>query len=457
MAIYHMSVSNVSRAGGASSCASLAYISGEEVTDERTGKTYDYSRKERVLATETILPNSAPPEYADPKKLFNAVEKFETAGNARTAKKIEVALPRELLTLDRQRALVEDFIRENLTSRGYCATYAIHDQNVDDDGNGNSNVHAHILIPNRPVDERGQWVTNMAKTVYANDRDENGTPIYNPEKPSYDPARRDETAQYKIPLLDENGKQRVRIRKNKGVEKLWARVKTEQNPMDSIDFLKTLRKNWAVSVNRCPEVLVPVDHRSHADRGLETAPTKHEGQFARTLERRGVIDRVCQYNRDVRAANNELEAAQFEINVLELDLADIRDRIQTAKNAGHGIGGKIGNMASSAAGAVKSAGKTAKSTLDNLTGGRPDERSRGFIGAVADTVNDGVSSAINKSPIGVVSAPFKMPLNVMKNVDCTEVEQMKAAEADKKSKKRKKGNANDNDKKSPGISRSRGR
>ena len=37
MAIYHLSVSNVSRAKGSTSCATLAYISGEKIHDSRTG------------------------------------------------------------------------------------------------------------------------------------------------------------------------------------------------------------------------------------------------------------------------------------------------------------------------------------------------------------------------------------------------------------------------------------
>ena len=61
MAIYHCSISNVSRAKGSSSCATLAYISGEKVHDDRLDKTYQYARSERVLETGTILPDSAPP------------------------------------------------------------------------------------------------------------------------------------------------------------------------------------------------------------------------------------------------------------------------------------------------------------------------------------------------------------------------------------------------------------
>ena len=48
MAIYHLSVSNVSRASGSRATATLSYITGKRVHDERRGETYDYGRKERV-------------------------------------------------------------------------------------------------------------------------------------------------------------------------------------------------------------------------------------------------------------------------------------------------------------------------------------------------------------------------------------------------------------------------
>ena len=95
MAIYHLSVSNVSRASGSKATATLSYISGRRVHDERRGETYDYGRKERVLRVGTLLPEGAPAEYADPAVLFNAVELHETGRTARPAKKIVVALPRE--------------------------------------------------------------------------------------------------------------------------------------------------------------------------------------------------------------------------------------------------------------------------------------------------------------------------------------------------------------------------
>ena len=56
MAIYHLSVSNVSRASGSKATATLSYISGRRVHDERRGETYDYGRKERVLRVGTLRP-----------------------------------------------------------------------------------------------------------------------------------------------------------------------------------------------------------------------------------------------------------------------------------------------------------------------------------------------------------------------------------------------------------------
>ena len=49
-----------------------------------------------------------------------------------------------------------------------------------------------------------------------------------------------------------------------------------------------------------------IDHRSHAERGLEILPTVHEGPTARAMaERDKIVERV-QLNRDVKAANAEL-------------------------------------------------------------------------------------------------------------------------------------------------------
>ena len=279
MAIYHCSISNVSRAKGSTSCATLAYISGEGIHDSRTGIKYSYSRRERVLEVGTILPTSAPSGYADAETLWNAVENYETADNARTAKKIQVALPREL-ELSEQKTVVEEYIRQNLAQEGYCATYAIHD------GGTRGNPHAHILVSNRTIDRKGNWGVKR-KMAYA--LDERGK---------------------RIPLLNEDGTQRT----DGNGRRQWKRVTVEQNKLDSKDFLLRLRKAWADVVNRYLSPSEQIDHRSNVARGIVDTPTIHEGYSARAIEERGGIAERCEINRAIRRENADRRQAQEEIS-----------------------------------------------------------------------------------------------------------------------------------------------
>jgi hypothetical protein len=260
MAIYSCNISNVSRAKGSSSCATLSYISAKSIYEERTGNRYSYGRNERVATVNTILPDNAPEEYKNPEILFNAIENYETAQNARTAKKIMVALPREF-TLELQKEVVESFIQQNLTSQGYAATYAIHHDKE------NHNPHAHILVVNRQIGEKGEWSCKR-KMEYA--LDENGE---------------------RIPRLDENGLQKV----DKRGRKQWVRINAEQNPLDKKEFLQNLREQWAISCNLYLDQENKIDHRSYEEQGVPFIPTIHDGYAARQMVARGeASDRVDQ-------------------------------------------------------------------------------------------------------------------------------------------------------------------
>lgn len=273
MAIYHMSISNVSRAKGSSACASLAYIAASNVYEERTQQTYSYGRHERVEKVATLLPDGAPSEYADAAHLFNAIENYEQSANARTAKKIVVALPREL-SLKASDEILSDFIRANLCAHGYCATYAIHS---DKDG---SNPHAHILVANRPLDTKtGAFERTKTKKVYV--VDVNGD---------------------RVPLIDKKtGKQKV----DKQNRKQWKRMTIEnKNLLDEKDFLLELRKGWADECNKHLSAAHQIDHRSNAARGIEDIPTIHEGYAARAIEARGELSERMEINREIRRKND---------------------------------------------------------------------------------------------------------------------------------------------------------
>ena len=271
MAIYHCSISNVSRSAGSRSTATASYITGEKIHDNELHETYNYGRKERVIEYDTILPLNAPPEFKNPADLFNSIEAFEKNSNARPAKKIEVALPREC-TLEQQRTIVKNFIAKNITAENYACTYAIH---YDKD---NNNPHAHILVANRQL-IKGKW-SSKRKTEYA--LDENNQ---------------------RIPILDESGNQKLDSRNRKQ----WKRVNTFVNPLDKKEKLLQMRASWADCCNEFLNDKQRITHLSFKDRNLAEAPTIHEGYSAREIEKRGGISQICKYNRDVRKFNAEIQ------------------------------------------------------------------------------------------------------------------------------------------------------
>ena len=281
MAIYSLHVSNVSRAAGSSSVASVSYITSRRMRDERTGVTsYGYGRRERVEATGTMLPSGAPAAYNDPETLFNAVEAAEKRSDARTAKKIMVALPRELTPQDRRRA-IEDFVAVNLCAKGYAATWAIH---TDPDGR---NPHAHIIVANRRIDPNtGQWAAK-SRSVFA--LDGNGQ---------------------RIPIIDpDTGQQKLGARGRR----MWKRVTVSNNPLDSKDFLERLRADWAEQCNLLLPQGTRIDHRSNEARGIEAVPTIHEGYAARAIEQRGGESLRCAINRRIRTLNEQIRAGLAQI------------------------------------------------------------------------------------------------------------------------------------------------
>ena len=293
MAIYSCNISNVSRAKGSSSCATLSYISGEKVRDERLGKSFHYGREERVILTATLLPEGAPVEFQNSNVLFNAIENYETAENARTAKKIMVALPKEF-DLTMQKKVVDEFIEKQITSRGYACSYAIHHDKE------NTNPHAHILIANRQIDRKtGAW-TAKRKMEYV--LDEQGA---------------------RVPIIDPNtGKQKV----DKRNRKQWKRVNAEQNLLDKKEILQSMRAYWAEVCNQYLDQEHQIDYRSHETRGIDQEPTIHEGYEARAIEASGKASDRCQINRDIKEHNELLTQVQEQLKVLEEEIQKLKEQ-----------------------------------------------------------------------------------------------------------------------------------
>ena len=147
MAIYSMRMQVIGRSAGRSATAAAAYRSGEEIADERTGRTHDYTGKSDIYGSEILLPVGAPGWMGDRTALWNEVERVEKRKDAQLVREVMVALPAELTHAQKQ-TLTREYVRGEFTGKGMIADIGYHDFE-------SHNPHAHIMLTMREVDAEG--------------------------------------------------------------------------------------------------------------------------------------------------------------------------------------------------------------------------------------------------------------------------------------------------------------
>lgn len=166
MAIYHFSAKVISRGKGQSSIATAAYNAREKLIDERTGEVKDYSHKEGLIFSGIFTPKDAPEWAQNRAELWNKAEEAEKRKDSTIARNYTVALPHELND-QQQRYLIQDFIKENFTRKGYAADLCIHAPDKDGD---NRNHHAHILVTDRRLEAEGFAPSKSERQLKSNER-----------------------------------------------------------------------------------------------------------------------------------------------------------------------------------------------------------------------------------------------------------------------------------------------
>ena len=147
MAIYHLNADVVKRSQGQCVTASAAYRAGEQLTDARLGKTFDYTRRSGVLCSEIMAPADAPEWMRNREQLWNAVEKIEKRKDAQLARDVEISLPHELDRMQRIE-LVRGFVAAEFVAKGMIADVCFHAPSRRGDSR---NHHAHILLTMRDL------------------------------------------------------------------------------------------------------------------------------------------------------------------------------------------------------------------------------------------------------------------------------------------------------------------
>ena len=228
--------------------AAAAYRAGEKLQDDNQSKTFDYTKKQNVEASNILTPKQAKEWAKDREEYWNAVEKREKRKDALLAKEALLVLPRNLNQEQRKR-VVEDWATENLVEkRGLVVDYAIHAPDASD---GGKNYHAHVLYYPRPINENGEFA----------DKKLTG---------------------YKTP-----------------------------NTVDGTKVLETFRFSYQNHLNRISAEnennQIVFDLRSYKERGIDKIPQPKKGQKVTHLEKKGYD---TQWNREVEKVKQINQAKQ---------------------------------------------------------------------------------------------------------------------------------------------------
>lgn len=139
---FHCHVDNLSRLGAdghvRSAVATAAYISGEDLWNEREQQVSHFSGRRDVLFSALWAPDGAPDWVKDRQTLWNRVDVTARRRDARLAKQIDAAIPREIPKKDWP-FLLEEYVAIFLRL-GMAAEAAIHEDGV------LHNPHIHVML-----------------------------------------------------------------------------------------------------------------------------------------------------------------------------------------------------------------------------------------------------------------------------------------------------------------------
>lgn len=288
----------VKRSKGQSAVDAASYISRSVLVSEYDGKTYRPKYHEDLVHCEINLPEYAPEEWLDRAVLWNSVELNEKQKNAQLCRTLKAALPNDW-SYELAEETVRDYVQRNFVSKGMCADWAIHDSV---NQHGIHNLHFHLMLTLRPVEENGKWGAKQRKEY----------------------------------ILDKDGN-KIRNKSGRGFKSRAVDVNDWNEKGNSRKWRKDLTDTINVVNDRIglPEYW---EHRSFKELGLEQEPTRHLGPIASALERKGIRTEKGDANRAIMEHNQTLQRARmfYDIawnSVKNLEKWEQEKAAEAAKNA----------------------------------------------------------------------------------------------------------------------------
>lgn len=296
----------VKRSKGQSAVDAASYISRSVLVSEYDGKTYRPKYHEDLVHCEINRPEYAPEEWLDRAVLWNSVELNEKQKNAQLCRTLKAALPNDW-SYELAEETVRDYVQRNFVSKGMCADWAIHDSV---NQNGIHNLHFHLMLTLRPVEENGKWGAKQRKEY----------------------------------ILDKDGN-KIRNKSGRGFKSRAVDVNDWNEKGNSRKWRKDLTDTINVVNDRIglPEYW---EHRSFKELGLEQEPTRHLGPIASALERKGIRTEKGDANRAIMEHNQTLQRARmfYDIawnSVKNLEKWEQEKAAEAAKNAAEKKAGKM--------------------------------------------------------------------------------------------------------------------
>ena len=313
MAIFHFTVKIVGRSKGKSVISASAYLNGDVMKNEETGRISYYTSKKEVVHISLMMCENAPPEWlhvpeenikrfqqsirykrADDKeaalekfkitfqkqRLWNEVLKIEKNADAQLGRSFEFSLPKEW-SRQEQIDYTTEYIQKTFVEKGMCADWSIHDK-------GDGNPHVHLLVTMRPFNLDHSWGSKEVKD-WDFVRDTDGNIVVDESHPDWwQDKKNPDRHGIRIPVLDENGVQKVGARNRKQ----WKRVLTDATGWNNPKNCELWRSEWAGMCNRHLSIDNQIDHRSYERQGKLKIPTIHEGADARKIEEKYLTGQI---------------------------------------------------------------------------------------------------------------------------------------------------------------------
>ena len=269
----------VSRGKGGSIVATAAYNGRCRLVDEQTGEVWDYRHLGAAEFSGIYAPKGAPEWVNDLQQLVNQIERTEKRADAQLGFNLDIALPCEM-TLEQNRRLGQDFVREEWQRKGYAVVVDIHRPDPEGDPR---NWHMHVWGTLRKIGPDG-----FART---------------------------------------KGEQQENYRnRHEYVEELrqkWERLANRHLERNGYD--------------------ARIDMRSLKDQGIDREPEQHRGPTVTAIERENrastVVVEINQWRKDIAeerallAEDRQLAAAEKQIEAQIIDLQAKRAERETREVA----------------------------------------------------------------------------------------------------------------------------